>query len=78
MILHQSTERAFYICLLDGKVTKVSAFLQAWFVEKSQIISMAVQFIFNELKVEIYTALKITQYWDAFISKHQNIPRLAQ
>ena len=40
---------------------------------------MAVRLIFNELelKVDISTALKRIQYLDAFISRFENIPRLA-
>ena len=68
----------FKMCQLYGKVIDGEC-LQARFAEKSLHISMAVQLIFNELelKVDISTTLKRTQYLDAFISRYENFLRLA-
>ena len=63
LIKVQKEHMAFKMCQLDGKVIEGEC-LQARFAEKSLLISIAVQLIFNELelKVDISTALKRTQY----------------
>ena len=63
LIIEQIEHMAFKMCQLDGKYNEGKS-LQAQFAEKSLLISMAVQLIFDELelKVDISTTLKRTQY----------------